>query len=127
MAKILVIDDDQDLRTVMRVALESAGHRVDLAPDGARGLEMQRTSPADVVITDIFMPDMEGMETILELQQHFPGTKIIAMSGGGDFRKALDYLSTARHLGAVKSVSKPFDHKMLLDAVQEVLQQPPSS
>src|SRR5262245_58011117 len=108
MARILVIDDDADLREVMQETLQSAGHEVLLAPDGIQGLELQRASPADVVITDIFMPDKEGIETICELKQEFPGVKIIAMSGGGTHVRKPAYLSTASELGADVVLRKPF-------------------
>jgi CheY-like chemotaxis protein len=124
MARILVIDDDADLRAVMLEALELAGHEVFAAADGALGLELQREHPADVVITDIFMPDKEGIETIRELRQEFPGIKIIAMSGGGLYVKKSGYLSTASEVGAATILRKPFDQKTLLDAVSEVLERP---
>jgi two-component system chemotaxis response regulator CheY len=123
MKRILVIEDNEDIRTFMQVALEGAGFSVTLAQDGAEGLDRQREAPADVVITDIFMPDKDGIETIFELRQEFPQLKIIAVSGGGDFPKKLDYLSTAIQFGAVKSLSKPFDSHELLEAVNKVLAQ----
>ncbi len=124
MKRVLIIEDNEDIRTFMQVALEGAGFAVTLAPDGAEGLNRQRETPADIVITDIFMPDKDGIETIFELRQEFPQVKIIAVSGGGDFPKKMDYLSTAIQFGAIKSLSKPFDSEELLDAVNNVLAQP---
>jgi DNA-binding NtrC family response regulator len=124
MARILVIDDDADLREVILEALESAGHEARGATDGVQGLELQHERPADVVITDIFMPDKEGIETIRELKEQFPGVKIIAMSGGGHYVKKPGYLFTASEIGAAMILRKPFDQKALLDSVQEVLERP---
>jgi DNA-binding response OmpR family regulator len=121
MARILVIDDDADLREVMQETLESSGHEVLLAPDGVLGLQLQRDRPADVVITDIFMPDKEGIETIRELRQEFPGVRIIAMSGGGSHVKKPGYLSTASELGADIVLRKPFESSVLLDSIKTVL------
>lgn len=123
MARILVIDDDADLREVMQETLVSAGHEVVLAPDGIQGLQSQRDRPADVVITDIFMPDKEGIETIRELRQEFPQVKIIAMSGGGVHVRKPGYLTTASELGADVVLKKPFDQAVLLDSIKTVLNQ----
>jgi len=119
-ARILVIDDEAEIRSVLREALEAAGYEVAVAEDGARGLEAQRARPADLVITDIFMPGKEGIETIQELHEEFPGLRIIAMSAGGTLR-TLDYLPIAREFGAVRTISKPFDNDTLLAAVREAL------
>ena len=120
MARILVIDDEEGLRMIVREILESAGHEVLLAGDGQQGLELQRTERADLVITDIFMPQKEGIETIIELRQEFPGIKIIAMSGGGALR-TLDYLPAAQEFGALRTLSKPFEAAVLLATVDELL------
>jgi DNA-binding response OmpR family regulator len=105
----------------MQEALEAAGYAVDVATDGNSGLDRQRKRPADVVITDIFMPDADGMETIHRLRKDFPAVKIIAMSGGGMVTKNVDYLSMSREFGASKVLAKPFDGQTLLRAVSEVL------
>ena len=123
MARILVIDDDADLREVMRETLVSSGHEVVLASDGIQGLRLQRDRPADLVITDIFMPDKEGIETIRELRQEFPKVKIIAMSGGGIHVRKPGYLSTASELGADIVLRKPFDQAVLLDSIVTVLKE----
>lgn len=119
--RVLVIDDDGDVRAFIRSLLEGEGFEVALAADGREGLEMQRKHPAKVVVTDIFMPGKEGMETIFEMRQQFPQTGIIVMSGGPSKRGAgLDYLSLALQLGAVKSLEKPFATQALIDAVREL-------
>src|SRR4051812_35167901 len=108
MARILVIDDNEDVRAVVCGALESAGHEVVHAADGARGVELQRRSPVALVITDILMPEKEGLETIVDLKQEFPQLRIIAMSGAGA-RLTANYLFMARDLGAHAVLSKPFE------------------
>ncbi len=121
MARILVIDDNEDVRAVVLGILESAGHEVVLAPDGARGIELQCKSPAVLVITDILMPEKEGIETIRELKRDFPGLKIIAMSGGGRLVGASNHLYTAKEMGADVVLRKPFGPDALLESVQQVL------
>ena len=122
MARILVIDDNADMREVMRLILEGAGYSVDLAADGALGLVLQRSRPADVVITDIFMPNQDGLETVAHLRREFPQVKVIAMSGGGVLVKGSRYLSTASEIGAHALLAKPFHPEQLLRAVRELLQ-----
>src|ERR1017187_4026445 len=98
MARILVIDDDPDLRTFLEVILTSAGHEVTLAADGREGVERHNSSPAELVITDIYMPKQGGLETIRELRMRFPEVRIIAMSGRA---LAVTMLSIAQDFGAV--------------------------
>jgi CheY-like chemotaxis protein len=123
-ARILVIDDDEDVRAVIQEALQEAGYDVVLAKDGARGLEAQRRCPADLVVTDVFMPERDGIETIRDLKQEFPDLKIIAMSGGGRLVKNDNYLSTASSLGAESVLHKPFEARVLLESVQKALEPP---
>ena len=124
MARILVIDDEEDMRALVQQTLESDGHEVIPAPDGAQGLALQRKRPADLVITDIFMPEREGLETIHDLKREFPRVKIIAMSGGGRASNVLDSISTmASALGIDAFLLKPFDLATLLDSVHHVLRQ----
>jgi DNA-binding response OmpR family regulator len=117
--RVLVIDDDADLRTLIRDYLEYEGYEVATAADGREGLESQRARPADVVVTDIFMPGKEGIQTIAELRRDFPRTKIIAMSGGGELID-VDYLTVARHVGAAMSLKKPFRLEQLAAAMREL-------
>lgn len=120
MARILIIEDDQQLRELLRAFLEREGYEVLDAADGEKGLEMQRAQPFDLVITDIFMPVKEGIPTIMEMRRDFPQLKIIAISGGGSI-PAVDYLKLAGNVGAQRVFSKPFGRQELLDAVRELL------
>ncbi len=106
MAHILVIDDDKHTRAMLPTALERAGHDVTEAADGRVGLRLFREEPADPVITDIFMPNKDGLETITELRRDFNEVKIIAVSGGGSFQPEM-YLNMAEKLGAYKTFTKP--------------------
>ena len=118
MARILVIDDDPDTRAMLEQILKAAGHEVFLAADGREGLERYRASPADLVITDIYMPKQDGLETIREFRKHFPEVSIIAMSGRA---LAVTMLSIARDLGAVAVLHKPFAADELIAAVAKAL------
>jgi CheY-like chemotaxis protein len=121
MARILVIDDDDNVRLSVKLALEDAEHEVDEAADGAVGMNRLRSRPADLVITDIFMPEKEGLETIDELKRDFPQIKIIAISGGGSMDPQ-EYLQIAQKLGADRSLLKPFDIDLLVKTVDELLE-----
>ena len=83
MSHILVIDDDIDLRVIMQEALQAEGYEVSVAADGAQGIALQQKQPASLLITDIFMPNKEGIETIRDFRKEFPNVPIIAMSGVG--------------------------------------------
>jgi CheY-like chemotaxis protein len=120
MSRILVIDDELPLRLVIRDILERAGHTVLDAPDGRKGMELWRREPTDVVVTDIFMPEQDGMEVILEMKNVAAKPKIIAMSGG-EKKSLLEWNSAALSLGADRVLLKPFDERTLLSTVQEVL------
>jgi CheY-like chemotaxis protein len=119
---ILVIDDEEPVRTVLRQMLEKEGYEVEEAPDGAVGLSLLQDHPIDLVITDLFMPEKEGIETMREVQKSFPQVKIIAMSGGGRMGK-LDFLPMAESFGAQRTLAKPFERKELLETVRAVLAQ----
>ena len=118
MARILVIDDDPDMRAMLEQILKSAGHEVILAADGREGVERHCTSPADLVITDLFMPKQEGLETIREFRTRFPEVAIIAMSGKD---AAVTMLSIAQKFGAVAVLHKPFLTGELITAVEKAL------
>lgn len=120
MAKILVIDDDDTVRLSVRLALEDAEHDVDEASNGAEGLDRLKVQMADLVVTDIFMPEKEGLETIDEIRRDYPQVKIIAISGGGRIDPQ-DYLEIAKQLGADRVLFKPFDIQLMLDVVDELL------
>ena len=118
--RVLVIEDDADLRSLIHSYLEEEGFEVTTAADGREGLQRLRRSPAEVVVTDIFMPNKEGIETVFDLRHEFPDTRIVVMSGGTGVVKGMDYLGLARKLGANKTLAKPFTMKQLADAVREV-------
>jgi YesN/AraC family two-component response regulator len=120
MARILIIDDEEQIRQYLQRILEKEGHEVVDAPDGAVGTKLYREKPADVVILDILMPEKEGLETIIELKRDYPDTKIIAISGGGRGGK-LDFLKIAQKLGALRTLNKPFTRKEIINTVQELL------
>jgi CheY-like chemotaxis protein len=122
MSRILVIDDNKDLRDLMRVVLEGAGYTVDLADDGEAGLDAQRRQPADVVITDLFMPNRDGYETLQRLREEYPTVKVLVVSGGGARVRGPGYLFAARESGAHAVLAKPFDNEALLGAVRGLLQ-----
>ena len=118
MARILVIDDDPDTRAMLEQTLKCAGYEVILAADGREGVERHSTSPADLVITDIYMPKLDGLETIREFRRRFPEVSIIAMSGR---TTAVTMLSIAQKLGAVAVLHKPFLTDELINAVARAL------
>ena len=118
MARILVIDDEPDMRVLLEQTLKAAGHEVILAADGREGVERYCTRPADQVITDLYMPNQEGLETIGELRRRFPEVAIIAMSGKA---AALTMLSIARKFGAIGILHKPFLTEELIAAVGKAL------
>ena len=119
MRRILIIDDDTLFRQMLRQMLERAGYEVVEAEDGKKGTELFREAPTDLIITDIIMPEKEGIETIIELKREFAEVKIIALSGGGRL-KAKECLNGAKGLGASHIFTKPFDRKELLEAIQEL-------
>lgn len=120
MKRVLVIEDNQDFRDLIAHWLREAGYAVDVAADGQRGLELQRKAPADLVVTDIFMPDKDGIETIFELRKEYPAAKIIAMTGRESVT-SFDALPVASELGAARSFKKPFDLDDLVKAVRELI------
>lgn len=127
MARILLIDDDDGFREMVCLALEEAGYEVLQAVDGREGVALYGKHSPDLVITDIIMPNQEGVETISILMRDFPGARIFAVSGGGG-SGIVDALPVARKLGAVRTFAKPFSVKELLGAIREEIgRQDPSS
>ncbi|MCL4305127.1 response regulator [bacterium] len=120
MARILVVDDDPNIRQMLRSMLEREGYEVDVASNGLECMRRFEAAPADLVITDIIMPEQEGIETIRRLRAEYPESRIIAISGGGRIGPS-DYLSMAKLIGAVSTLSKPFDRKDLLEAIRGAL------
>jgi CheY-like chemotaxis protein len=111
------VDDNEDMRQSMKRLLEHFGYEVRVAQDGRHALDLQRQAQSDVLISDIFMPDTDGLETIKQFREAFPATRIIAMSGGGASLEA-DYLSTASVIGADAILRKPFSKESLLQALE---------
>jgi CheY-like chemotaxis protein len=120
MAKILVIDDEPFILLMIKKMLEKAGHEVDLAVNGIEGLQAFEKNKPDLLITDLIMPEKEGLETIVELRKKYPDLKIIAISGGGRI-SADGYLPGAKLLGANMVFPKPLDQKEFLEAVATLL------
>lgn len=121
MPRVLVIDDDEQIRSLLRAILEREGYEVETAADGAQGLNFFRKDPADLVITDILMPEKEGLETIRELCDEFPDVKIIAISGGGSLAHPEVYLELCKKFGALRTFQKPVDRHELVTAVREII------
>ena len=120
MARVLVIEDDSAVRNLVTRMLDRVGHEVVEATEGRQGLELFASAPADLVITDINMPGMDGIEVITAFRRLRAGVPIIAISGGGLMPKEL-LLSNAAALGAVEVVSKPFEISQLVGAVDRAL------
>jgi YesN/AraC family two-component response regulator len=120
MAKILVIDDEPSIAFMLKKMLLKAGYEVEIALNGNEGFNMIEIFQPDLLITDIVMPEKEGLELIFDLKKKRPDLKIIAISGGGRF-KYEGYLSMARHLGANKVFQKPLDHLAFMQGITELL------
>lgn len=130
MARIIVIDDEKDVREVLREVLERAGYDVEIAADGDAGLELLRSKGADVVITDIIMPGKNGVETVRDIRKDFPDTRVIVISGGGNVSstehapstsRPSAYMISASDAGADVTLMKPFDRRQILDAVNQLV------
>ena len=131
MAYILIIDDEPEIREVLTEVLKRAGHRVDTAGTGDEGIRRMKSRVPDIVITDIIMPGKDGVATIREIRESFPGIGIIAISGGGNFGsgtyepdaiKTTAYLAAAEEAGANTVLSKPFGRRELVEAVASLIE-----
>ena len=120
MAKILIIDDDPSILTMLKRMLEKAGYEVDTAGNGSEGLKKIESCPPDLLVTDIVMPEKEGLELIFYLREKNPGLKIVAISGGGRFHYE-GYLTSAKHLGTNLIFQKPLVHKEFIQAVSDLI------
>ena len=120
MARILVIEDDDGVRGLLLQILEGAGYEVVGTTEGEEGIRAYRREPADLVITDIMMPEKDGVEIIRELRRDYPDVRIIAITG---FRGRFNRLPAAEYLGAQRTFLKPFSTQEMLEAVREVLDQ----
>ena len=130
MAKILIVDDEEDVRISLKQVLERAGHDVSVAKSGAEGLDMMKRDAADLVITDVIMPGIDGIATARQIREKYRNTRIIVMSGGGktapepyepDAIKTRSYLASASGAGADSTLTKPFDRNEILRMVQKLL------
>ena len=124
MARVLVIDDEEQVRTLIREVLEGAGHEVMEAGNGREAMKLYEANPTKVVITDLVMPEQDGLETIRELRRRFPTVKIIAVSGAQQ-KLNLELLYVAEKLGALHTLEKPFEIRKLVALVEELLQDKP--
>ncbi|HKT18215.1 MAG TPA: response regulator [Stellaceae bacterium] len=120
MKKILIIDDNDAVRSTMARILDLAGYETVTAGDGNEGLARMRAERPDLIITDIIMPEKEGIETIRSILAEQPDAKIVAVSGGGR-HGTLDFLSAARKLGAAEVLQKPFEPDELVTSVARCL------
>lgn len=120
MSSILVVDDDAQVLDVMSEMLRLEGHSVTVAENGRRAVERIQIDSFDLVITDLIMPEKEGLETIADIRKYCGDLPIIAISGGGRVGPA-DYLETARFIGANVALAKPFGRQELIRAVSDLL------
>ena len=130
MARILIVDDEEDVRIALKQVLERAGYEVSVAASGNEGLEFMKQEGADLVITDVIMPGIDGIATAKEIREKYRDTRIIVISGGGrtspepyepDAISTRSYLASASNAGADQTLTKPFDREELLRVVQDLL------
>ena len=119
MTKILVVDDEPEARALLKEHLSEAGFELATAANGREGLEMMSAFRPDIVFTDIYMPEMDGIELITRIRSRFPDTKIVATSGGGSVVPHT-YLNQARSLGATVSIRKPISLRQVIDLVKKI-------
>lgn len=117
---ILVIDDDDQIRAMLKEMLVRGGYEVLSASDGNEGIRLYREKQIDLIITDILMPEKDGIEIIMELRQDFPEAKAIAISGGGHIDPE-NYLNIAKRAGAIRTLTKPFGMNEVLRVVREII------
>lgn len=120
MKRILLVDDDDLFRRMLALILTKLGYEVREARNGKEAIKLFDDSAPDVVLTDLIMPEKEGLETIAELRQSHPNVKIIAMSGGGRV-SAFDHLRVAKAMGADQILAKPFSNEAVAAALEMVL------
>ncbi len=113
---ILIIEDSKSLLKYLTQYLEEKGFNIYSANNGFLGISYYETHIPDLVITDIIMPDMDGLEVIMKLKKEYPNCKIIAMSGGGNITSS-DYLTQAKLLGAISTLNKPLNNELLLSEI----------
>jgi DNA-binding NtrC family response regulator len=116
---ILIVDDEPGIRELLCMMMESAGHTVVTAEDGAKAPKIMAAQPIDIVITDLLMPERDGLEFIAEIRKVYPKVKIIAMSGGGHIARD-SYLRIAKNFGAHYLLEKPFSQAGVVGAIDAV-------
>jgi CheY-like chemotaxis protein len=114
--RILIVEDDVPLRSMLRALLKAEGHRVAEAGDGSVGLRALRAGAFDLLLCDLFMPGLDGLETLRDVRRDFPGLPVVSMSGVG-LGGLTDLLGVARLLGASQTLRKPFSREELLAAI----------
>jgi DNA-binding response OmpR family regulator len=120
MARILIIEDDDEVRDFLESVLSRAGHEIASAANGRTGIQVFRSRPFDLVITDIIMPEKDGIETIMDMKREQRDLKVLAISGGGRAEPD-NYLESARLLGADATMKKPFTHQEMLETIRALL------
>ncbi len=120
MARVLIIEDDDEIRGLLEHLLARAGYDVATAANGKRGVEAFLARPFDLVITDIIMPEKDGIEALIDLRRGRPDLKVIAISGGGRAEPE-SYLHSAQLLGANRTLRKPFSNAAIMAAVKELI------
>jgi DNA-binding NtrC family response regulator len=118
--RIMIVDDDASIRQTLQKLLSREGYEVIQAADGSEAVRLWRQRGGDLVITDLHMPQKDGIETIVELLSHSPGIRIIAMSGGGQ-TKRLDLLGNVALLGTILTIEKPFTIHEMMNTVSRAL------
>lgn len=119
MAKVLLVEDDELVRYALSELLEEAGHQVFARENGFKIIEFIECNPVDIVITDIVMPEVDGIEVLTMMRKTFPELPVVALSGGGRISGA-DYLQMAEVIGAKRTIAKPVKPEVLLDTVAEL-------
>lgn len=118
--RVLVVDDNADMRLTTKLLLESEGYVVEVAANGAEALRIQRERPSQILITDLFMPEVDGLETLQRFRAAYPAMPVIVVSGGSSVgRQQADHLSVARELGAV-TLRKPVEPRVLIEAIRTI-------
>jgi CheY-like chemotaxis protein len=118
---VIVADDTLEVQLLIRRWLEELGHTVYCVSSGSAAVQLIRQQPVDLVITEVIMPNGDGLEVILELKRRQPSARAIAMTAGGRYLPAADCLRVAKGLGAHETLMKPFRHRELLSALERIL------
>ncbi len=121
MAKVLVVDDEDNMRFIIREMLEQDSHEVSEATSGAEAMVEFRRAPVALIITDLVMPDKNGLDLIMDIKQNFPDVNILAISGGGGVNGRFDYIPIAELIGASSVMRKPFKLTELREKVKSML------